>query len=113
MENIEQLTEETLSDDQYEEIWEASISGGGKYQLSKNQAHLLMQEMANGNRGVIPFKTFVISIPYVTEFYRTKRFLKDTYQLPAQASEKPYDPIPADKWEELKKDIYKKIGKRI
>lgn len=101
------------SNNEYEEIWEAVISGGNKYELSKRQAEVLMQEMATGNRGIIPFETFVISIPYVTEFYRVSRFLKNSKTLPSTVKEEPYIPIPKDKWEKMKREAYEKIGKKI
>ena len=107
MGNIDQLMQGDFNNDpEYEEEWEVITSAKGKYTLSKLQARVLMQEMANGNRGVIPFKTFAISIPYIVEFYRVKRFLKDAKQLPERASEKPYEPIPAEKWEKIKRELF-------
>jgi len=99
--------------DDYDEEWRVIVSGGGKYTLSKNQARLLLQEMANGNRGVIPFQTFVISIPYVIEFYRVKRFLKNAKQLPSTASEKPFKPLSPKKLKEFRKEVYSAVGKPI
>lgn len=94
------------NDPEFEEEWEVITSAKGKYTLSKLQARVLMQEMANGNRGIIPFKTFAISIPYIVEFYRVKRFLKDAKQLPARASEKPFEPMPDEKWQKIKKELF-------
>ena len=104
------MTQETLIDDDYEELWIVILNTKGRYELSKNQARLVQEAIAHGERGAIMFKTFAIPIPYVAEFYREKRFLKGTKQLPARASEQPYKPIPKDKWEKIKKEIYEKIG---
>lgn len=106
----EELTQET-SEDKYEEEWVVKITTGGEYRLSRKQALILQQEMAAGKRGVIVFKTFSIPIPYVAEFFRNKRFLKDTYKLPATATEERYVPIPEEKWSEIKRKMYEKIGK--
>lgn len=106
--NVE-LTQDQLNDDLYEELWEVIINTGGKYELSKNQATFLQQAISEGNRGIVLFKTFSISIPYVSEFYRVKRFLKSEYSLPDRAKEDPYIPISNEKWEELKNNMYDKI----
>ena len=98
-------------DDRYEEEWAVVMSTKGQYSLNKLQALGLKQEIANGNRGIILFQTFSISIPFIAEFYRVRRFLKGTYQLPATASEKSYEPISKEKWEEFKKKAYQSIGK--
>ena len=100
-----------FEDEKYEEEWTVRVNSGGKYTLSKLQANILQQEIANGNRGIIMFKTFSISIPYIAEFYLEKRFLKGTLQLPATATEKEYVPIPPEKWEAIKKQAYQSIGK--
>lgn len=104
------LTLDKSEEDWYDEEWLIKINSGGEYTLSKNQAAILQQEIAMGNRGIIMFKTFSISIPYISEFYMVKRFLKESLQLPESASEEPYVPISADRWETIKKEAYKKIG---
>ena len=104
------LTQDTLIDDEYEEEWQVVINNGGKYTLGKNQARILIQAMNLNQRQVI-FQTFTIMIPYIAEFYRTKRFLKDTYKLSARATEPEYKPISKERFDELKKDVYSKIGK--
>ena len=106
---MEQLTQETSD---HEEEWKVIINTGGNYTLSGIQAQILMQAMAQKRREVI-FKTFVIAIPYIAEFYRVKRFLKGSKQLPSTASEKPYVPISDEKFEKIKKEAYAKIGKNI
>ena len=98
-------------DEKYEEEWDLLLNNKAQYTLNKLQARVLLQEMAMGNRGIIPFKTFVVPIPYIVEFRRFKRFLKGTRRLPAQASELPYKPISPERWKEFKKEIYKKVGK--
>jgi len=106
-------TPETSSEDRYEEEWIVKINTGGTYTLSKLQATILQQEIANGNRGMIMFKTFSISIPYIAEFYRDKRFLKGEFQLPASATEEKFVPIPEEKWKKLKEEAYRKIGRKM
>jgi len=104
------MTQETLIDDDYEELWIVILNTKGRYELSKNQARLVQEAIAHGERGAIMFKTFAIPIPYVAEFYLEKRFLKGAKQLPARASEQPYKPIPKEEWERIKKEVYDKIG---
>lgn len=87
----------------YDEEWEVVLNNGSKYQLSKIQAWGLRQEIANGNRGIVMYKTFAISIPYILEFTRVRRFLKDTLQLSARASEEPFVPMSPEKWAEMRK----------
>ena len=96
----------------YEEEWEVLTNAKGKYTLSKDQARLLQEEISHGNRGIIMFKTFAISIPYIVEFYRVKRFLKNALQLPERAKEAPFVPIDPEKWKKIKEEAYSKIGKR-
>ena len=98
-------------DEKFEEEWKIVMNTKGEYLLSKIQARILQQAIATGNRGIIMFKTFSIPIPYIAEFYRVRRFLKDAKQLPARASELPYKPIPKEKWEKFMKEVYRKIGK--
>jgi len=100
-----------LNDDQYEEEWLVVLSSKGEYILSKNQALIVKQAIATGQKAVI-FGTFTITIPYIVEFYRTRRFLKDTVKLPERATEKEFQPIPEEKWQEIRKEIYGKIGKK-
>ncbi len=100
-----------FGDNSYDEEWKVILSSKGEYTLSKYQALILKQEIANGNRATVMFDTFAIAIPYIVEFYMVKKFLKGTFALPEQAQEEQYEPIPDDKWNELKKKIYQKIGK--
>jgi len=98
------------NDEAYDEEWLVVMNTKGQYTLNKYQALGLKQEIANGNRGIILFQTFSIPIPYIAEFYRVKRFLKGALELPATAGEQPYEPIPADRWEEIKKNIANKLN---
>ena len=113
MTGSEALMREILSDEHYEEEWKVVMNTRGQYTLSKFQALILQQEIANGNRGIVMFKTFSIPIPYIAEFYRVKRFIKENRQLSGRSAETPYTPIPREKWEKLKKEIYARVGKRI
>jgi len=98
-------------EDNYEEVWIVILNTKGRYELSKNQARLVQEAMANGERGAIVFETFAIPIPYVAEFYREKRFLKNTKRLPTRATEPLYKPIPKEKMDKIRKEIYQKIGR--
>lgn len=112
MTETKQLTQDISDpeDHKYEEEWKVVMNTGGNYTLSKLQARILMQAMSVGKREVI-FQTFVIAIPYIAEFYRTRRFLKDTHKLPERATEEEYKPISKERFEQIKKEAYSKIGK--
>jgi len=94
---------------EFEEEWLCIMNTKGEYRLGKKQAWILLEEIAHGNRGIVPFSTFVISIPYISEFYRVKRFKKDQLQLPKRATEKQYAPIPDEKWKIIREELLKKI----
>lgn len=112
--NTGALTPDILSEEEqkYEEEWKVILNSKGEYTLSKMQALVLKQAIAQGNRGTIMFETFAIPIPYIVEFYREKRFLKDAKQLPSRATEEPYKPIPPEKWEKLKKELFSRWNKK-
>ncbi len=107
------LTQDILSEEEqrWEEEWEVILTSKGKYALSKMQALVVKQAIAEGSRGTIMFETFAIAIPYVTDFYRIKRFLKGVKALPERATEEEYIPMDPKKWEAMKKKFYEKIGK--
>lgn len=109
----EALMPEMLNDDDYEEIWVVILNTKGEYRLSKNQGRLVREALARGERGAIVFETFAIPIPYIAEFYREKRFLKEAKQLPERATEQPHKPMSPEKWKKFREDIYRKIGKPI
>lgn len=107
-----ELTQEMLNEeDKFEEEWKVVLSTKGEYTLSKNQANIVKEAIANGSRGMIMFQTFAISIPYISEFYRVKRFLKDAKQLPARATEEEWKPMDPEKLAKLREQAYAKIGR--
>jgi len=79
--------EESMPEELYEEEWKVKLNTGGEYLLSKNQAWVIQEAIASGNRGIIMFKTFSVSMPYIAEFFRTKRFLKEEKQLTGEQKE--------------------------
>jgi len=100
-------------DPEWEEEWHVLISSSKEpYVLSKKQAKLIQEVIASGSRGIVMFQTFSISIPYITEFYRQKRFLKDAKQLPERATELPYNPSPEqlERIESIKTDLRRKMN---
>lgn len=113
MTGTEQLMQGTLGEDEkYSEEWKIIMNTKGEYTLGKLQARIIMRAMSEGKREVM-FQTFMIAIPYMAEFYRVRRFLKDTVKLSARASEKLYKPMSKEKWAKFKKLAYSKIGKRV
>ena len=104
---------EVLTQDKFEEEWLVVMSTKGEYRLTKIQAQILQQTISQGERGIVMFRTFAISIPYITEFYMVKRFLKDTYKLSERATEEEYKPISRRKFEQIKRIAYAKIGKKL
>lgn len=99
-------------EDKFEEEWTVVLSTGGKYTLSKLQAIVVKQAIVGELKRVM-FQTFFIPIPYMAEFYRVRRYLKDQVQLSARATERPYDPIPSEKWAKIKNQIYGKLGRSM
>jgi len=108
----EMLNNGSFNDD-YEEVWVVILNTKGEYRLSKNQGRLVREAMARGERGAIVFETFAIPIPYVAEFYRESRFLKNVKALPERATEVPHKPMSPEKWKKFKEKVYRKIGKPI
>ena len=82
-----ELTQDQFEDG-FEEEWEVVLNTGGKYVLSKNQAWVIQEAIASGNRGIIMFKTFSISLPYVAEFFRIRRFKVGQILLSEKSTEK-------------------------
>lgn len=78
---------EMLNDDLYEELWRVKLNTGAEYDLSQKQAWVIQEAIASGNRGIIMFKTFSVSMPYVSEFYRVSRFMKKDRQLTGSQKE--------------------------
>jgi hypothetical protein len=79
--------EESTQEELYEEEWLVKLNTGGEYKLSKKQSWVIQEAIASGNRGIIMFNTFSIPMPYIAEFYRTKRFLKESHQLTGEQKE--------------------------
>lgn len=102
---------DTLNEDDYEELWTAVTISKREYSLSKNQARLVQDAMARGDRGAVVFQTFTLPIAYVTDFYRESRFLKKTKALPEQTTEAPYIPPSPERMQKIREEIYKKLGK--
>lgn len=75
------------SDDLYEEEWLIALNNGKEYRLSKKQAWVIQEAIARGERGIVMFKTFSISMPYIVEFTLVKRFLKEGRQLTGKQKE--------------------------
>jgi len=85
MNQNEESTQETSSE--YDEEWKVKLNTGGEYLLSQKQAWVIQEAIASGNRGIIMFKTFSVSMPYIAEFFRVRRFLKADHQLTGQQQE--------------------------
>jgi len=97
-----------LEEDKYDEEWLVILQSGGEYSLSKKQAWILRQAIAENKRQVM-FETFLIPIPYIVEFRRVRRFLKESFQLSERTEEEEYIPIPTEKWEKIRKETLDKI----
>ena len=100
-------------DDGWEEEWEVVLNTGGKYTLGKKQAWAIQAAIASGNRGIVMFKTFSISIPYVAEFYRVRRFQTDQLALPAKATEEPWTEEDRKRAIDRIKDIKDKLKNKL
>lgn len=113
MNQNEELTQETLPDNQYDEEWQLTLNTGSNYVLSKNQAWVIQEAIASGNRGIIMFKTFSISMPYIAEFFRIRRFLKADHQLTGQQQEQAW--TEEDRLHAIKKmkEMREKLGTKI
>ena len=51
------------------EVWVVVVRGN-QYELTGNQAEVLRRVITSGSRGIVWFKDFAISIPYVEEVYK-------------------------------------------
>ncbi len=107
------ITPDILSEEEsrWDEEWVVILNDKGQYELSKMQALIVREAIATGSRGIVMFETFSISIPYIVEFYRQRRFLRDTKLLSERAVEKEYKSIDPKKWAEFKKKVYENLGK--
>lgn len=82
--------EESMQEELFEEEWVLKTNSKEEYRLSKKQAWMIQEAIASGNRGIVMFDTFSISIPYIVDFYRLKRFVKESRQLTSQQQEQPW-----------------------
>lgn len=89
----------------YREYWTVKVNKS-TYVLNEEQASLLKKEIANGNRGIVVFKEFAVSIPYIEEFYlsRKESTLKELPDEIIQESEKSQEWI---------NSIRQKLGKKM
>lgn len=69
-------------DDHYLEEWSVKVDDT-EYFLNRDQAKHLQDEIAKGNRGIVLFKTFSVSIPYIKRFDRVRRWLDPKYVIEA------------------------------
>lgn len=53
-----------------------------EYELDEKQARVLSDAIASGTRGIVQFKDFIISVPFIEEFY-----LVGKWQQPEQLEE--------------------------
>lgn len=60
----------------YSEEW-AVIAGNETFVLDENQVQILKQATLEGQRGLIWFEKFAISIPHIQAIYRMSRTLKN------------------------------------
>lgn len=66
----------------YTEEWTAIVNKS-RYTLNENEAKVLQDEIAAGNRGIVIFKNFAINIAYLEEFYLSGKVYKTNYMLPS------------------------------
>lgn len=78
---------EGSNEDLFEEEWVVKIVKGGEYRLSKKQAWVIQDAIARNEKSIIMFKTFSISLSFISEFFRTKRYIKASHQLEGTQTE--------------------------
>lgn len=59
--------------DIWHEEWVVVVNDS-EYRLDEKQALIAQEAIAKGLRGIIQFKDFAISIPFIEEFYLSKRW---------------------------------------
>jgi hypothetical protein len=79
------------------EVWTVVINKN-QYSLKENEAKILQDAIASGSRGIVLFKDFSISIPYIEEFYLDSV----SYEQPLQLGEPEYS---EEKMENSKKRL--------
>ena len=98
-------------EDGWDEEWEVVLNTGGKYTLNRKQAWVVQEAIATSNRGILMFKTFSISMPYIAELYRIRRFMSDQVSLPERASEEVWTEEDRLRAIARMKEIREKFGK--
>lgn len=90
----------------YREEWTVRLNKA-TYILNEEQANLLKSEIARGNRGVVMFKEFAISIPYIEEFFLSRK----VYDVNRQLSESKYEVSEQakEKMEEIREKFRNKL----
>ena len=67
---------EELTQPNYKEEW-VVVAGREKFHLDEKQIEILRKADLAGNRGIVWFEKFAISIPHIESIYRVSRRTKD------------------------------------
>lgn len=78
--------QEMFNDNMYDETWQVVLSNRGQYTLNKAQADILKEAITRKEKMVM-FKSFVIPIAHIVEFYLKDKRLKDEYVLPSESED--------------------------
>lgn len=110
-------TQGNFDENSYLEEWVVMVNGF-QYKLDKAQNETLSDAIGKGNRGIIMFEGFSISIPYIQEHYRSRRYLKANRQLEAPPEREIIltpEELAARKqrMDKMRKEVYAKLGKKI
>jgi hypothetical protein len=104
----------TEPEDQWLEEW-CLVVDKTKYHLTPEQSAVVKKAIARGDKGMIMFPKFVISMPYIREFYREKRYINPKYQLKEIVENRPQSPEEARRAriaiEKIRNGVIKKIKK--
>jgi len=90
----------------FKEEWIVKV-GKEIFILDEKQIIVLREAMKQNERWV-SFKNFILSIPHIECIYLSRREIAD--QLPEGEKKDTFNPIPLEKWEQFKKEVYQKIG---
>jgi len=105
--------EESMQEELFEEEWLVRTNSKEEYRLSKKQAWVIQEAVAKGERGIIMFDSFSISMPYIVDFYRLKRFRKESHQLTTSQKEEAWtekDRLNAiERIKQLKEKLYENM----
>ncbi len=99
----------------YEEEWGVQV-GKEIYTLNENQIKLLREADISGQRGIVWFDKFAVSIPHIQSVWLISRRIKNKLA----AGEKPEEPAMTEeerervrkKIQEMKEKLMIKLGKR-